>query len=91
MAKFGKKDFIKKYAEHTGETLKQAEETLTSVQEVVKSFLQNDGDSLNLVGFLKFEKKTRPERAGRNPKTGESLIIPAKSVVKAKVSDKFGG
>lgn len=38
------------------------------------------GDSVSLVGFGTFEVKSRAERPGRNPKTGEAMTIPAARV-----------
>jgi len=36
------------------------------------------GDRINIRGFGTFKVKSREEREGRNPKTGESVRIPAK-------------
>lgn len=41
----------------------------------------NQGDHVNLAGFGKFEPKERAARKGRNPQTGESIDIRAKTVV----------
>lgn len=38
------------------------------------------GDAVSLVGFGSFEVKSRAERPGRNPKTGEAMTIPAARV-----------
>ncbi|ABN42254.1 gp50 [Sodalis phage phiSG1] len=38
------------------------------------------GDVVSLVGFGTFEVKSRAERPGRNPKTGEAMTIPAARV-----------
>ncbi|MEG1594426.1 MAG: HU family DNA-binding protein, partial [Oscillibacter sp.] len=38
------------------------------------------GDKVQLVGFGSFEVKQRAERIGRNPKTKESIKIPASKV-----------
>ncbi len=38
------------------------------------------GDQVALVGFGTFAVKERPARAGRNPKTGESITIAAAKV-----------
>lgn len=48
---------------------------------VVKSCSQ--GDPVTLTGFVKFARQDRKARQGRNPATGESIQIPAKSVPKA--------
>ena len=39
-----------------------------------------NGDKVSLVGFCSFEKRERAQRQGRNPKTGETMTIAAKSV-----------
>ncbi|ABN42235.1 gp28 [Sodalis phage phiSG1] len=38
------------------------------------------GDDVKITGFGTFEVKTRAERPGRNPKTGEAMTIPAARV-----------
>lgn len=38
------------------------------------------GNDVSLVGFGTFEVRTRAERQGRNPKTGEEITIPAARV-----------
>ena len=35
------------------------------------------GDTVNLVGFGTFTVGARPERNGRNPRTGETIVIAA--------------
>lgn len=40
------------------------------------------GEAVMLSGFVKFERKDRPSRMGRNPATGETIKIKAKRVVK---------
>ena len=52
---------------------------ISSVGEALK-----EGDKISLVGFGTFSVSERKARVGRNPKTGESLQIPAKNVVKFK-------
>lgn len=36
-----------------------------------------DGHQVQLLGFGNFETRERAQRKGRNPKTGEEIIIPA--------------
>ncbi|HET9123033.1 MAG TPA: HU family DNA-binding protein [Acidiferrobacteraceae bacterium] len=36
-----------------------------------------EGDTVNLVGFGTFSVGARPERNGRNPRTGETIVIAA--------------
>ncbi|ESA35216.1 bacterial nucleoid dna-binding protein [Leptolyngbya sp. Heron Island J] len=49
--------------------------TIESIMEAVSS-----GDKVTLVGFGSFEPRDRKEREGRNPKTGETMTIPATTV-----------
>ena len=45
---------------------------LTAIAEAVAS-----GEKVTLVGFGSFESRSRKEREGRNPATGEQITIPA--------------
>ena len=64
----------------------EAKLTKTQTQDVVRALLKTimqvvaDGDKVTLVGFGSFEPKVRSAREGRNPKTGESIQIPAARV-----------
>lgn len=40
------------------------------------------GDEVTIRDFGRFFVKVRPARTGRNPKTGESVAVPAKSIIK---------
>lgn len=52
------------------------------VDEVFKNIIQalNGGDKIELRGFGSFRVRNRDARRGRNPKTGEPVDIPAKTV-----------
>ena len=60
-------------------TKKDLEATLKSFVEVVTEELAKK-EKIQLVGFGTFETSVRPEREGRNPRTGETMKI-AESVV----------
>ena len=47
------------------------------------------GDTVNLVGFGRFEVYERSARRGRNLQTGESLKIPATNAVRFKVGKRL--
>lgn len=47
------------------------------------------GDPVTLTGFVKFARQDRKARQGRNPATGETIQIPAKSVAKVTPLKKF--
>ena len=48
------------------------------------------GDSVSLVGFGTFEVKSRAERIGRNPKTGEAMTILAARVPGGEGAERGG-
>lgn len=57
----------------------QASRALDAVLTSVTNALAND-DQVVLVGFGTFSVKERAERSGRNPKTGETISIPAAKI-----------
>ncbi|MDR1693413.1 MAG: HU family DNA-binding protein [Oscillospiraceae bacterium] len=63
-------------SEKTGLTKKDSDAAITAVFDVVGNALAT-GDKVQLVGFGSFEVKQREARVGRNPKTRESINIPA--------------
>jgi DNA-binding protein HU-beta len=56
-----------------------ATRAVEAVVDAITATLKN-GDQVALVGFGTFAVKERPARAGRNPKTGESITIAAAKV-----------
>lgn len=48
-----------------------------------------EGEKVEIRNFGIFKILNKPERKGRNPKTGDSIIIPAKKVPKFKPSSTF--
>jgi len=53
--------------------------------EIIKFALEKDGKVM-LSGFGCYEVKAKPPRRGRNPQTGDSIILRARKVVKFKPS-----
>lgn len=74
-----KTELIAEVAEKSGLSKKDAEKALTAVLETVSSAMAA-GDKVQLVGFGTFETKCRKARTGRNPKTKETIEIPASTV-----------
>ena len=74
-----KATLITKIAEKTDLTKKQAEAALNAFTDTVLESLK-EGEKVQLVGFGSFEVKKRAARIGRNPKTKESIEIPASVV-----------
>ena len=50
-----------------------------------------EGDSVKLSGFGNFQLRDKPQRPGRNPKTGEEIPITARRVVTFHASQKLKG
>lgn len=48
------------------------------------------GEKVQILGFGTFSVVEKPERKGRNPRTGEEITIPQHSVVRFKGSKNFG-
>ena len=71
-----KTELIAAVAEKSGMTKKDAEKALTAVVDTLTDALVK-GDKVTLVGCGAFETKTREARIGRNPKTKETIEIPA--------------
>jgi DNA-binding protein HU-beta len=57
----------------------QTEAVLTQCLQAIMDALQA-GESMELRGFGRFQLRHRAARAGRNPRTGETIPIPAKAV-----------
>lgn len=58
---------------------KDAETVIAATLDTITAALK-EGDKVQLVGFGSFEVKKRAARIGRNPKTKESIEIPASVV-----------
>jgi integration host factor subunit alpha len=63
----------------------QAREAVEAILLIIKSRLEN-GDDVLLSGFGKFNVKAKSARKGRNPQTGESVMLEARKVVTFKPS-----
>ena len=71
-----------------GFTKKQSADIIESLLEVIKSNLEKSEDVL-ISGFGKFSVKDKGKRRGRNPATGEDLILNARKVITFKCSGKL--
>jgi DNA-binding protein HU-beta len=60
-----------------------AERAVNTMFEDIESALQK-GDKVNISGFGTFAVSDRKARSGRNPKTGETIEIPASKSAKFK-------
>ena len=78
-----KSDLINEVANTTGLTKAKSSEAIDAVINAIEGSLAK-GEKVTLIGFGSFETTKRTERTGRNPKTGEEIKIPAKTVAKFK-------
>lgn len=72
-----KAELIASLAEQTGQTRAEVTATLNALMETVSATLAQEGGRVVLVGFGTFDLRKRPDRPGRNPQTGEPILIPA--------------
>lgn len=83
-----KGDLINKVAESAGLTKNQATAAVNSALDSIADCLKN-GDKVTLIGFGTFSVSHRAARQGRNPQTGETIQIAAKSNVKFKAGKEL--
>ena len=81
-------NFIRKYAELHSIPMTQARAEIERFESAFKEITVESG-GIDLRGFMKSEVVDVPAKKGRNPKTGETIDIAPKKVVKIKVSSKF--
>ena len=76
-----KASLVEKVHEALGGTKVQAEEVVeTIIAEIVKSLKK--GDEVSIAGLGIFAVKKRAARTARNPRTGETVQVPASKAVK---------
>ena len=74
--KMNKTELVEAIASSTELTKTDVDKVVTALVEVVTDALAK-GDKVSLKGFGNFEVRTRSERTGRNPRTGETMTIAA--------------
>jgi integration host factor subunit alpha len=83
-----KAQIIENVAEANGFTRIKAVETTEIMLELIKSTLAS-GEDVLISGFGKFCVKKKSERRGRNPATGEDMMLPPRRVVTFQCSGKL--
>jgi DNA-binding protein HU-beta len=76
-----KSELIQSVAESTGQPKAEVGKMLDALLETVMTAVAN-GDSVALLGFGTFKQGHREARQGRNPTTGASIAIAAKTFPK---------
>ena len=80
-----KTELIAEVAEKAGLTKKDAERVINAAVDTITQRLAQ-GDKVSLSGFGIFEVKAREARVGRNPRTKETIQIPATRMPSFKAS-----
>jgi DNA-binding protein HU-beta len=83
-----KTELIAAVAEQTGLSKKDAEKALNAtIDTIIKAVAE--GDKIQLTGFGTFEQRQRNARTGVDPRTGNSIEIPASKVPAFKAGKAF--
>ncbi len=82
-----KNDIVERVHE-LGFTKNKSVDIIESLLEIIKKTLESGNDVL-ISGFGKFCVKTKNQRRGRNPATGDDLMLPGRKVVTFKCSGKM--
>ena len=83
-----KADMAEKLFEELGLNKREAKELVEMFFEEICAALEN-GIQVKLSGFGNFDLRTKNERPGRNPKTGEDIPITARRVVTFRPGQKL--
>lgn len=83
-----KVELIDAVAEKAGMTKVDARKAIDAIMDVAKGEMKKDG-KIALVGFGTLSVSNRPARQGRNPRTGKTIKIAAKKVVKFKAASNL--
>jgi len=79
---------ITKQINQLGYSKKDSAEIVESLLEIIKQRLE-DGEDVMVSGFGKLSVKQKSPRRGRNPATGDDLMLDARKVVTFKPSGKL--
>lgn len=74
--------------DQVGLNKREAKDMVEAFFEAIRDALEN-GESVKLSGFGNFQLRDKPQRPGRNPKTGEAIPIAARRVVTFHASQKL--
>ncbi len=83
-----KSHLIDAIAEQNGYAKNKSAETVETILELIKSSLAS-GEDVLISGFGKFCVKEKRERRGRNPATGEDMVLSPRRVVTFRCSGRL--
>lgn len=89
-----KLDIVEMVIQRIGFTRNKSMDVVEQVLEIIKRTLEQ-GDDVLVSNFGKFSVKEKDQRKGRNPATGETMVLDARRVITFKSSntlrDKING
>src|SRR6266545_419966 len=80
-----KADIVERIYEKVGFSKKEATDVVESIFEIIKGHLEQ-GEKIKISGFGNFVLNTKRPRKGRNPQTGEEIVISGRRVLSFKPS-----
>ncbi|RJQ56462.1 MAG: integration host factor subunit alpha [Desulfobacteraceae bacterium] len=83
-----KADIVSAVQKENGFSYKESSEMVERLIEILKDSLQS-GEDVLISGFGKFHVKSKNARRGRNPATGDDMMLSARKVVTFKASGKL--
>ena len=83
-----KANIVEAVTEQIGYTKHQSSELIETLLEIIKRTLES-GEDVLVSGFGKFCVKTKRERRGRNPATGEDMMLEPRRIVTFNCSRKL--
>ncbi|MCG8686507.1 MAG: integration host factor subunit alpha [Desulfobacterales bacterium] len=83
-----KTTLIEKISDQFNQKPSEAKETIETLIEIIKSTLAS-GEDIMISGFGKFQVIEKSPRKGRNPATGDSMILDKRRVVTFKCAGKL--
>ena len=83
-----KTTLIEKISDSFNQNPTQSKETVEALIEIIKSTLAS-GEDIMISGFGKFQVIDKSPRKGRNPATGESMLLEKRRVVTFKCAGKL--
>jgi DNA-binding protein HU-beta len=86
--RMGKSELFSHFAERFEVKRTQAREFFDELAQLAEKELKKSGEFV-LPGMVKLVVQKRKARMGRNPATGEAIKIPAKTVVKARITKQL--
>jgi integration host factor subunit alpha len=85
-----KRDIAQAISQETHRAKTQSSQLVDTLFEIIRQILESGEDAL-ITGFGKWSVKQKQERPGRNPQTGESLMLAPRKVVTFKSSGALKG